>query len=762
MAETTTYNRYSWLLAACVIAVVVLAGNWPLLIGRAAPAWAGSNYYGPLFSLVADHAKAGKLFLWNPWMNGGTPDFADPQEGAVSPILLLFAIVFKDSLTGYIVYWMTAWIFGGLGMLLLCRHLKCPPWGGLIAALGFVACGYYTGHAQHMSFLYVFSYIPWIVWRFDEAIVRRSYWTMVQTGVLWGLSGLGGYPALVILDPMFLVLWAIGRIWLTPDELEAYSPAEQKKLALFSLAGLCLLGIIGAAIMSPSYLALVKFAKGYSFRTAALDRHRALTEEVLPPQALGTFASPYLYLLNWPGQGIWPESDISMCNIYMGVLVVSLAAMALTKLTKWRLWLGLIVLLSFACAVGIHSPVRGWLYALVPPTRYFRHSSLFSAYGILGCCVLAAVGARNLDIARLAQHWRERRRFLAAGLCVAIAAGLAYVWILRVPNTLHFNPRNPTILFAVLWLSVVVVLFLWAKHMISGKLLPVALVLIAIVDAGSTLHASRKTIYSAEYLSWWNLIKARHVQSLDLTPNGFTRTLYPSAELGAYEDDVRNIVVKQEAFTGDTGLRNQFFPAYVHDPVLSQLVVGSQRIWFSDHPVWVQPTAGSFAAYVKASHSLGVPPLVLHTVADMLKSSDLTVSRSQAENDQWIQLVQPVSRAQVDLIEYHPNSLSFRYDAERDGWLLITDRWAPSWKAKVNGRRTEVVGANFLFRAVPVARGENIVQFKYAPVGYVPMVVLSWSILSIFSISELFRCGVFKRASLLNNRRQRYQKIPEH
>src|SRR5579871_727613 len=151
---TTAYNRYSWFFAACVIAIVVLAGNWPLLSGRAAPQWAGSNYYGPLFSLVADHAKAGTFFLWNPWMNGGTPDFVDPQEGAISPVLLLYAVVIRDSLTGYIVYWMTAWIFGGVGLLLLCRHLKCPPWGGLIAALGFVTCGYYTGHAQHMSFFY--------------------------------------------------------------------------------------------------------------------------------------------------------------------------------------------------------------------------------------------------------------------------------------------------------------------------------------------------------------------------------------------------------------------------------------------------------------------------------------------------------------------------------------------------------------------------------------------------------------------------------
>ncbi len=512
-----------------------------------------------------------------------------------------------------------------------------------------------------------------------------------------------------------------------------------------------MLGVIGVAIMSPSYVGFLKFAKGYTFRTASLDRHRALTEAVLTPQALGTFASPYLYLLNWPGQGIWPETDISMSNIYMGVLVVSLAVIALTRWDKWRLWMGLVVLFFFACSVGIHSPVRGWLYDLVPPTRFFRNSSLFSAYGIFGCCTLAALGAWDLDKIRLAKRLGDRRRLFVVSGFVAVAAGLTYVWILRVPHAILYSANNPTILFCLLWLAVVIIFLVWWTRDISDRLLLLGLVLIAVVDAGSTLHISRRTVYSTEYLPWWNLINTQHVKSLDLTPNGFARTLLPSPELGAYEDDVRNIVLKQEVFTGDTGLRNQFFPAYVGDPVLNQLVVGSERTWFSDRPVWIRPSDGNFAAYQKASHALGSPPLVLHPVAEMVKSSDLTLSRSQADNDAWIQTAQRADRATVRLIEYHPNSLSFRYNADRDGWLLVTDRWAPSWGAEVNGRPVEVLGANFLFRAIPVTRGENIVRFRYRPRGYVGMVILSWTIILLFVICEAVRFTAVRRFPATRN-----------
>jgi hypothetical protein len=53
---------------------------------------------------------------------------------------------------------MVVWGFGGIGMLLLTKHLRCQAYGGVVAALGFVASGFYTGHAEHMSSIYSVSF----------------------------------------------------------------------------------------------------------------------------------------------------------------------------------------------------------------------------------------------------------------------------------------------------------------------------------------------------------------------------------------------------------------------------------------------------------------------------------------------------------------------------------------------------------------------------------------------------------------------------
>ncbi len=71
-----------------------------------------------------------------------------------------------------------------------------------------------------------------------------------------------------------------------------------------------------------------------------------------------------------------------------------------------------------------------------------------------------------------------------------------------------------------------------------------------------------------------------------------------------------------------------------------------------------------------------------------------------------------------ELANYTPDTLEFRYHADRDGWLLVSDRWANSWSADVNGRAVSVVPADFLFRTVPVTAEDNHVLFQYHPCAY--------------------------------------------
>jgi hypothetical protein len=730
-----TTRRGVWILASSILGTAVLLGNLDLLSGKAAPTGDAMEYFAPLFSLTADHARSGKLLLWNPWVNAGSPDFSDPQIGASSPVVLLFTLIIPNPFVGFLAYWMVLWIVGALGMLLLCRHLHAPVWAALAISLGFLASGVFTGNAEHTSWICSFSLLPWILWRFDSAILDRSYCGVAQAGALWGLSALGGYPGPTIITPLFLALWGIGRLWIDGADLPLVLGSE-KKLTYFIKVLLILVGI-GIAVLCPAYLSFLKETRGYTWRAGFLDRQFSLGSGVLPPAAFGTFASPYLYLLNLPGvRPLWPETDVSMSNIYMSILVTMFGLGALLRVSRWRAWLVLLALLAACCAVGSHLPVRGWLYDLVPPTRYFRMPSLFRFYVILTFCVLAAYGFRDFD-----DSWENRTHNRPKGM-VLLSSAIGAAALVTFYLILHGADRSVVVpLYALFhlyagWVVAVLICLLWYRRVFSKRVLVCALVLLAVFDAGSTLYLSRPTIYSSEMLPFWRVMNDRHNSNLELQSRGWLRHLHPPDIVGSFVND-HNVAIKDAGFANRTPFKNRFFQHYLDDQALNSMAIGSNRTWFSDQPARLPPTEANFAAFAEAVHRLGSPVLLLHKPDEMKTSSnEAYVERSEQPGSPQ-PTAQAMSLATTYLMSYRPNSLIFRYHAERDGWLMVTDRWAPGWVARVNGQPREVLGADFIFRAVPVTRGDNLVEFRYKPRGYVPLIAVSWLTLAVVGGAQL-------------------------
>ena len=69
---------------------------------------------------------------------------------------------------------------------------------------------------------------------------------------------------------------------------------------------------------------------------------------------------------------------------------------------------------------------------------------------------------------------------------------------------------------------------------------------------------------------------------------------------------------------------------------------------------------------------------------------------------------------------------------------MLTDTNYPGWRAYVNGRRTPVVAANYLFRGVVVPPGKNVVEFAYEPNSFRYGAAISLGSL-IFMLGIVFR-----------------------
>ncbi|MBZ5611021.1 MAG: YfhO family protein [Acidobacteriia bacterium] len=761
-------NR-DWLLAALLLAIVFAICNLQIVNGTAAPIWDAEELFAPAFTLIADHARAGRIVLWNPWVSGGAPDYAEPELGVTSPIAIFVGAITGGTESGFRAYWLLIWFLGPLGLLLLARQLRAPPWAGFVVALGFAFCGFYTGQAEHTSSLYSISFLPWILWRLDVSLETRTLRPAMEAGGLWGLSALGGYPGLTILNGGFLFLWMLGRCWFPREDQPlslSMSPAGGRKPRLsFGLLAVALVLFVGLPILAPTYLAFfAEGGNGYSDRGIAntalrglgvRPRDKAIGDGVLEAGALSTFASPYLATLKFgeDNSKLWPRSDISLTNIYLGASISILGLLAIINRpgALWRWWLLAVAAFFFACALGNQLPVRGWLYDYCPPTRYFRNPAMFRIYAMLCVMLLALLAGKDLQAAIKDSRARIWKHLPFAAVIAGISALTSYYVVLHGVHTKNIEDRlaiaNTGL--ACLWLGSIGLASLLLFRPGSRRLLPVLLGSLAISAALFTIRLASPTVYSTtSERQVWTRIDGNHSANLDLTRNGLNRDARPPGwirgdcpawwSVCSGPDSKRaartneNVPMKMATFFNYATLTNRFQMDFEQHPVLVDMATGTDRIWFSTDAAIVAPTDPFYAAFVKRSEALGAPVMVVHSTPEMARIRERgPETAADREGVNAISKLPAARRVATRILRYTPNAWDLEVSCPQAGWLLVTERWSRGWRAGVNGQSAEVFGADFIFRAVGVRAGENRIQFDYRPAGWHILLVTSWGTLAL-------------------------------
>jgi hypothetical protein len=762
--------KFRWLVWLFITTDVFLISNHLLLRGLAVGIWDVDGYFYPYYVLVADYARAGRFVRWNPWSNGGVPILGDPTLGIFSPINFVIGLLIGGRSSGFIFYWLFIWWLGAFGMFMLARHLKAPAWGACAVALGFLFCGAYTGNAEHTPWITSFSFLPLIIWRFDYALSFHKLRPAVEAGAFWGLSALAGYPGLTIVTGCFAALWGIGR-WLfsgpsaaasTPDVGNpALQTRQQSRLSVL-VSALVLVLLVGVVVLSPAYVAFFVEGAGTHERVDALNREWAILRNALHPGALSTFASPYLVILKLYDQmsgtnKLWPYTDVSSASIYAGAIIPVLALFALLKQPRdgWRWWLLGLGALSLACTLGQALPLRGWLYDWFYPMRFFRNAAIFRFYYLFAVSVLALIATRDLEIAIRNPADRMWKQFLVATVCLASAALIVFVGF---SDSAFVNQKTIVLLGSIhaLWVWVGLCCLVYASLKLRTRLnsyaLPLLMVSFTASDAFLTSTLSAQTMINTrpDYVQRWKSLDAEHSAVLDLTRSGLFRgeaSCYPNPPCKDLNND--QLITKIPVLSSYVDYNTFHWEAANH-AILKMTALGAERTWFSKTVGQVAPTPGNFRAFMRRTEALGEPPVVVHSPRELLllgipPTENLlrpikTDAAREANADQIAQIerLPAAERIAVNLLKYLPDELVLTVQSPTDGWLLVTDRWARSWRAEVNGREAAVYGGNFIFRAVQVSAGHNYIKFTYHPFGFPFFVIASWGTLAVVGIYSVY------------------------
>ena len=690
--------------------------NVPLLIGQVAEHWDGEQFFAPFYHHVASLVRSGSLLRWNPFCNGGSPDFAEPQVGAASPLTLLCGLLAGPGPLGFHLYWLGLWLVGGLGMYVLARALAAPPWGALVSALGFALGGFFIGHAEHVSVVYTFAFVPWTLWRVRAAMVTGRWQPACEAGALWGASALAGNPAVHFPAALFLAVAAPAFALPLPTDR-----AGRWRAARTYAVTMTLVAAVGVVVLLPAYGAFCYEVAGYSHRTLPLPREVVLAQGAGVNWLTALFTPVFVpYREGLPG---WSEYDVSMRLLYGGAPTLVLAGFAAWRRRAWTEWTILAGgLLFLGLAMGSTLPLRGWLYDLAPPMRFIRNPGTFRGFFLLATTILAAFGAARVDAARREPGAARHLRALATVAGIGAVLGVAsYFWIsLSLTDSLAARvPAMAPLHLGLAWVGILMVCLLAARQERFRRFLPGALAALTAVDLAVAFQYSAVAAWEPKP-SMFSTGPAGPVD--DLGTAGWDRQPeFP---------DNDNLYTRRPAFVNYTAMRNFIQEDWGGRPGMRAFASGAQRVWFAAGTVpSVPPSVRAYDAFRARGRALGTLPVVRHERA-ALTGISLAGPPLSSEVLAAIDAAPPARPIAAEVLGYHADDVTLRVQAPADGWLLVTERWARSWATTVNGQPVPTDGGDFLFRLVPVQAGENVVAMRYRVGWWYALIALSWTTLA--------------------------------
>ena len=71
------------------------------------------------------------------------------------------------------------------------------------------------------------------------------------------------------------------------------------------------------------------------------------------------------------------------------------------------------------------------------------------------------------------------------------------------------------------------------------------------------------------------------------------------------------------------------------------------------------------------------------------------------------------SKSQIQIEEMKSEFIKIKTKTSQNQWLVYSDANLPTWEAHIDGRKTDIYTANYLFKSVLVPQGEHEIIFKY-------------------------------------------------
>ncbi len=326
------------------------------------------TYFYPYRAAVAEALSQGRLPLWNPYIFGGAPLFANIQAAVLYPPNLITLPLPPFPAFAALIFF-HLWL-AGLGMYLLGRlglGLGVPA--ALLAALTYGLSGFLAQQLGHPNQTAASAWLPWVLLG-TLRLVRGGPGWLPLTALFIGVQILAGHP-----QETYLTLVAAGLL----AAYEAWS--GRPRPVVFPLLGFGLAVGLGFGLAAVQALPSWELSR-LSIRGGGLSFREAVSFSLPPWELLRALLPTY------------GDNPFNEFIAYVGFIPLGLALAGVLGAgdRPYRTYALLLGALALALAMSAYNPLSPLLYNLVPGLRMFRVPARWLLLYTLAAAVLAGIG----------------------------------------------------------------------------------------------------------------------------------------------------------------------------------------------------------------------------------------------------------------------------------------------------------------------------------------------------------------------------------
>lgn len=692
--------------------------------------------------------------LWNPYVFSGSPFVGNPPSAMFYPLNVLFLLFPIVQVFNYM--FLLNSFLAGVFTYLFARVIKMNKFASLISAITFMFSGpivtaAFEGHPINSN---TFIWLPLALLFLELTLSKRKFIFSLLTGFIISIMFFAGAPQIASYELMFLFAYTI--LWLLTQTRDLKRIFKSLILFLFSLT-------IGILISSIQLLPSIEFSQ-FSQRGGGIS-YKFATEFSLHPYQTLSFLLPEFF--GSPANGTWWGKGTFAPSGYLGTLPFIFAIIAIFfKKNRYIFIFSIISLFSLFYSFGKYSLIFPFFYHYIPLFNNFREPTRFLFAYAFCFSILAGIGSEFI-FGNKKKYFTKSLSLIIPILIIitgiilflkpnGINTSIYEKYVLRNSfavginhNILYKQTRNNILLFAVTTTLFCAFLFLKKKTKINFNQLKILTILLIFLDIwyfGYKIISTKslKEIYNPNLLinkiledktthrvfdmdgTFIPLLgknKIENITGVDplylkdyrdflWTVGKHMDTTYDSFfSFNSLSNPVilnilnakyvitnapinvsgLSLLLKSNSYVGSSVIPNKMFYLYKNNDVLPRAYLVPNAITVNDKKETLNALITDFdpKKYV------------------ILEKLPIGVKNNSSLNF-----------SSIAVTKRNVNELSLKVDLKDSGFLVLSEIYFPGWNAYDNGKKIEILKANYILRAMFLDKGQHNIALIYNPNSY--------------------------------------------